>query len=593
MFINIDSKNIKKTRQQNFAVLSHVVGTHRKWSRGKRLEQVTRFATLGPSGRVVRFVNTFHTHPCLRFQKPIARSPNPPGNSAASSIQDEQNPKPGSPDTKIAVYAAPYHEPSCECSSCLKAKADAGFMHMRSFLSISQPLVRGNSDPFAASPVPITADVNDYLTLGSQFYVFWTWPVYASPLFRSRAQGDWEEAVQNSFRSPSEMHAMLAGGAYVRADRSLGGADKYVVRATSHKTQAMRKLREGLISKDLKGSAVLLWTVLRLLALEIYDGNFEAAMFHHRAAKQIIRYHKFPDWHHDSHLIFFAAETLVCTALLQKPAPMERQWGAGPPPEEPNICEIGDKAIDSAAEYDTIHQAVSSELRQTFLDIRKVSRCMQNLGNIKDEEQKFHIVTYLDTRAAILKARILTLWVDFNTAHRGASLSSTDIMFSACSMAALVFTSFIFMFAAKKPGKPPPSPIESQEPAASSVLHKAFSMLYRDLAQLVKMWRMSAQTIDSEAVLWLYFISTLVGGGCPSWTERVNEWSSRCDVLEKLGINTSEDAKAVLKHFLFHEALMDDYLDELMMAKGRKGRKGGEVGRRKFAFQQLNVHLAA
>ena len=457
---------------------------------------------------------------------------------------------------------------------------------MRNTISLSQPLVRGNSDPFSASSVPITAEVNEYLKLGQQFYVLWAWPIYASALFRERANGDWEGSVRTAFRQPSEMHTMLAGGAYVRADRSPDGGNKDIVRATSHKTEAMSQLRESLIDKDPKGSAALLWTVLRLLALEYYAGNFGAAMWHHQAAKQIIRYHKFPDWHHDAHLTFFVAEVWICTALLQKPAPIGTQWGAGPLPDEPAVKQLESRTCPPEVEGDRAHGDVPQELRQTFLDIRKVSASMQTLENIEDEEQKFDLVTYLDARAAILKARLLTMWVDFNIKHRGASLSTADITFSACSIAALVFLNFIFMFTATKPNNPPP--IRGSQPAAaSSVLHKSFSMLHRDLLQLLKVWRMSSQTMSSELILWLRFIATLAGHACPKWEVKANKGRSLSDGLDSLGIKTSSEAKAIFKKLLYHEGLMDDYLDELIAI----ATKHEDDGARKFVFQQLNVHL--
>ena len=487
---------------------------------------------------------------------------------------------------KKASSAPFHHDAACECLLCQQRKTDINLKRMQSLVSLSQPLTKGNSDPFAVSPFPITAKVNEYLQLGSQFYVLWAWPVYTSALFRERAHGDWEGSVRISFRQPSEMHAMLAGGAYVRAERFPSLADKDVVRATSHQMQAMSLLRKSLMDKDPKGSAALLWTVLRLLALEFYTGNFDAARWHHNAAKQIIRYHKFPDWHYDSQLTFFVAEVWICTALLQKPASMERQCGAGPTPEEPLLDQPDVKLLSESMDTYDVHEAVPTELRETFLDIRKVVVSMQLLKQIKDEEQKFEIVAYLDIRAAILKARLLALWTDNNTRHRGASLFTNNIIFSACSMAALAFVNMIFMFPALKPDNDAFSLASSPAPA-TGLLHKTFSVLRQDLSQLLRMWKMSSQTVDSELILWLCFIATLADPACSTWRSNTSNSASISEALNALKLESKSSAKSVLTRFSYHEALMDEYTEELATVANSQG--DGRV--RNFAFQQLGVHL--
>ena len=53
-FINSDANDARKPRGQNFAVLSHVVGKHRKWTKGKKLELLKSAAIPGRSDRLVR-----------------------------------------------------------------------------------------------------------------------------------------------------------------------------------------------------------------------------------------------------------------------------------------------------------------------------------------------------------------------------------------------------------------------------------------------------------------------------------------------------------------------------------------------------------
>jgi hypothetical protein len=55
-FINSNPTNVKDTKGQNAIVLSHVVGTHRRWTKEKRLKQLNHASPSNLIGRVVRLL---------------------------------------------------------------------------------------------------------------------------------------------------------------------------------------------------------------------------------------------------------------------------------------------------------------------------------------------------------------------------------------------------------------------------------------------------------------------------------------------------------------------------------------------------------
>ena len=73
-------------------------------------------------------------------------------------------------------------------------------------------LMKGNSDPFSASALPITPEFHEELQLSSQFHNFWSWSVSVSSIFRDKAHKSWLRSVRGAVHGIAEMHVLLAMG---------------------------------------------------------------------------------------------------------------------------------------------------------------------------------------------------------------------------------------------------------------------------------------------------------------------------------------------------------------------------------------------
>ena len=234
----------------------------------------------------------------------------------------------------------------------------------------------GSSDPFQASAVSITADVNELLHLASQFHVFWAWPVASSSIYYARSQQDWAGDVNASLGIPAQMHAMLAHGAAAKAGMPGCDSPETRARAIHHHVEAIALLQKDLRPQQNADPAAALITVLRLFSLEIYAGRFQAALWHHNAARQMIKRWKFPKWH-DSDANFALAEGWLSTAMLRRPISKPQDFGLGLKSAKEGLSHL---AVPLESKAPDVPEDVPAVMKCLFRDMQDLVAVMQLLS---------------------------------------------------------------------------------------------------------------------------------------------------------------------------------------------------------------------
>jgi hypothetical protein len=457
-------------------------------------------------------------------------------------------------------------EAACVCSECAPGRP---VVRMRTYqvACLSSTLGQGNSDPFASTPVPVDAQANEYIKLCARFHTLWPWPTHISSEFCERLYVDWTGKINNCFHHDFRMHAMLAGGAYVVAARRPNGGFQDAEYAVVHKIQSMSKLRRKLHQYTAESLTNLLWTTIRLQALEFYIGNFKASLWHIRAAREIMRRPDFTGWDLHPGIVVTIVESWVCSALLRR-RPLIPEDRPGQAMTEGFLLRRFklDSTVALSHGQVEIQATVPQLIRPLFRDIRQLSDMVSRIPTIADENEKYNLVNYLDARAALLRNKVVTVYSDFRDEHSKHDSSLSNLPASACAAAAVIFLNYIFLFVAGHNFPPGISSDTRQPPSLHLVLLRAFGALYRDMSELQKLptTELRAEGITDELMLWLAFIASLSTYACPGWSEAVARSDELLERMAALRITRAEKLVDLLDRFLYHPPLMDFHVEQLL-----------------------------
>lgn len=293
-------------------------------------------------------------------------------------------------------------------------------------------LGKGNSDPFNAATIRITPAAHELLFLASQFSLFWAWPVSVSAIFLRRAKEDFLTDLQDSLSHDAHLHTILAAGAYVKEDSFDLAETSPPQRAIQHKIHAMACLRKALAKPSWPTANNTLITVLRLFSLEFWAGNYHAAELHHRAAREFVQKHKFPGWHDSA--TFFVSDVWLAGALLRKPLTCSSNWTPGPWTGQ-SIARSFPAVQTSSI---SIHVSIPESLRGAFIEIWEIVSIKQQLERLS-ENDKFHVVNWIDTLSAAIKGKLLETFADLAAVQPGFLNSPKDLVLATSALAAMLF----------------------------------------------------------------------------------------------------------------------------------------------------------
>ena len=414
------------------------------------------------------------------------------------------------------------------------------------------------------------------------------------------------------------MHVIVATGASVKArllEQAHHGQEKHaqVAQLLEHKIRAVAQLRS-----DFRVESPLVRSVIfRLVSLEFHDCNFQAALWHHKAATELTE--RFKGYgiggtraSHGNN-IYAVAEVWAAAAALQKPTPCGMVDWSGERTASENARGVP-QPPGSLFSYDMkwqeLHSSVTlPDLRAIFREIQKVTLCMDRLSTLGEGGvEVFETVIYLGAQSSALRAEILNAWVNFNmscTQNRTEGIVDNldnldDLLFSASCLAALLYINIIFMYKASerltsellsheslshdlptrparvmKPATPLMSTCVNGQPLYR--LQDLLQRIYRQQSQstfpLVPEW---GHSVNLEIMTWLSFIAGLAEM-FEAESQAAGRWSHELIVdatdvglqsfrncVGMLGSRVRRDIRDVLRKFLYFGGLMDAYLEKML-----------------------------
>lgn len=413
-------------------------------------------------------------------------------------------------------------------------------------------LNKGNSDPFNAATMDITPAINELLCLASEFYVFWAWPINSSAIYFRKAKEDWMKEIRDSLSHEAHFHVILAKGTYVKERPPAMVAAKDVERGLMYKTRAMSCLRQGLCEAAPGAANAVLMTILRLLSLEFYVGNFHAAAMHHSAARQFIHSHEFPGWHDPA--TFAIADVWVASALLRPPSSSPKSWDPGPWSSQPQCKSTSINGRFSA----TLDERIVPCLRDTFYNVHEVVTIRTQLG-ILTESERFQVVCWIDARSAAIKATVLEQLTDITATHPGLRTTDGNLIAPSCMIAVVLFMNIIFLFSDDCGDNDSPRQL-----MPSNILHAGLERLRKYLTQLLQQADRFPEPSDHGVLTWLVFIGAFgshIGDGPSASRELRQAFVRLCSGKPLRG---QQSVRELLSGFLFDAAIMDPYLSTIL-----------------------------
>lgn len=388
------------------------------------------------------------------------------------------------------------------------------------------------------------------------------------------------------------MCVVVASGASVKA-RLLDEAHNVAIQhrqeaqALIHKMRALKELR-----CELSVEAPLAYpAIFRLVSLEFHDGNYQAALWHHKAVSELLDRNKSLQARRPSDsgdTTYAVAEVWLAAAALERPAPcgmvdwsgerrVSNDFGV---PREPGLFLYD-------LEWPNLHLSVKPlALRTVFRNIQKLTLYMDKLSALGDDGVLiYEAVIYLGARSSSLRAEILNMRVDFNSRQDSKDVNGShaddvdDLVYSTSCLAALLFINIIFMYKAKDGTAKPAVCLMS-----TSVNRQPLHCL-QDLLQRIQSRQPLSQhsptparavTVDPELWTWLCFIAGLV----ETLEAESQAASRRMDAsvanstgvglqsfgasISMLGLIDRRDVRGLLRRFLYFGGLMDEYLQSML-----------------------------
>ncbi|KAK5296273.1 hypothetical protein LTR43_002825 [Exophiala xenobiotica] len=522
-FINAGAENLSRRPEEDFQVFSHVSRTYRKWSKDQRNKRLktprlssSLAAPLTHSGVV-----------CQIRQTESALQSNSPTQPETQNLARDGELRP--------------EDRSLVPSPC-------------------NLLGKGNSDPFNAATIRITPTAHELLFLASQFFVFWAWPASVSKVFLRMAKEDFLTDLQDSLSHDAHLHTILAAGAYVKESSCDLAKTSTPQRAIQHKIHAMTSLRKTLAKHSWPTANNTLITVLGLLSLEFWAGNYQAADLHHRAAREFVQKHKFPGWHDSA--TFFVSDVWIAGALLRKPLASSSDWDPGSWTGQSIALTIPAVQISSTS----IHVSVPESIRGTFVDISEIVSIKQRIGQLS-EADKFHVVSWIDTRSAAIKGKLLETLADFTAVRPGFLHSPADLVFATTALAAVLFLNMIFILSdtgATKSDLNSEHRLEQAMPSA--VFGLALEKPRKYFFMLLQHIEMASSKVDGNLMVWLTFIGAMASEVRPVTSNPAELHQAFGRYASQYALGSTARARRALSGFLYDSKDMDGYLTTILGA---------------------------
>ncbi|KIW27623.1 uncharacterized protein PV07_07348 [Cladophialophora immunda] len=310
------------------------------------------------------------------------------------------------------------------------------------------PIFKGNTDPFNATVIPVSALEHLLLQQARAQSMLNTWP--SEIALRHNHGVLTAESLKKMpafITDKASSHAIISHAYYSSGSRQRNRGQPYeqtLVRAEKHKFQALRSLQESLESQQQTGDTAKLWKIFSsccwLGAAEMLSGNIHAAIVHLSASKKIVD--SLGGWSVIGRMekeILLGAVVNLAAALRSRPVMDIGDFDPGPWSSHIWTTDVEDspalhadlkiafpETVPSASASPT---AVSPTLKAIFADIREL---------LAIEELKFKYATsksssateifrWSHARKIAVRARSLHYWCDLIEAAKKDGKDMTTI----------------------------------------------------------------------------------------------------------------------------------------------------------------------
>jgi hypothetical protein len=453
---------------------------------------------------------------------------------AAQGVHPARSPVPPDQEDRMERGAA-------ESSSALSVRpANPSPVHM---------LRRGNSDPFNATALRVTATVNELMRYSREYYVNSMWPAEDSLDGQSSAVMVWKEDMKTAIADATNFHAALALASLYKANahRNSPASPNLLLHGLRHKVSGLASVRQCL-QNDASDLSVLP-AILALGGAEFYAGNHEATVLHLKAARHITNVTGgLARLQENVRNLIGIADTVTSWWLLRRTVFPVEDWDPGPWNKQSLSQQYHLHTMPIWAIHVEVPNVFLKNILAELNQLVSVRRLALSLDNRKHRNEIFK---WLHLRRSSIKVYLLHHYLDIVDGAQTPASSPEDVDHGLAI--ALCFASWylygIIVY-----------------PIATIVMHFPLQRLQNAVGTVLQRSEATDYTSRPNLVLWIYFVAAIA--------EELSEEDVSGDkkrpftfrflgIAHKLGLASWQETRDILRLFLYDDQVLDKYLKAL------------------------------
>ncbi|KAJ9656359.1 hypothetical protein H2198_005042 [Neophaeococcomyces mojaviensis] len=419
-WINASQQQLQHGKKKDASVYSHVTAKYRRWMKSNRLVTQLRSSTNRLRGRQ-----------------------DPPQQEQISSISGKS--QFGSTTQGISSWKIPSPpimatlEEDAICVAGSQNQVASAFGPAASTatsvgLILPPALAHGNSDPFSAAMVPMTAQVTELIYLAiHRFVVFSNRAYHLSSELRKKWIAQSRTQEQQCLSDAILTHSLLASGYCAKAGMCASEQRSMYINARAHKIKAIALLRQQMASDSFQPTIETYHIITNMASVDFAMGEPESAMLHHRAVTKMVKRPEFHDTIFMKAALGDMAETNIIRALATQPNFDAEAWDV----------DISSTGIDENFWHDPIQllDVMRPPLKSLFDECRRLLR-LKTEPNSMDTEEKAKLLTQ---DSLVLERRLIFLSIYYHNLPDDGHLTPCKKILVAITHALLCFLDLIFI----------------------------------------------------------------------------------------------------------------------------------------------------
>lgn len=528
LFINKHSAHLENDPVESFNITSHVSRHHRKWLKNERQKRL-KSSIGGPLSRA---------NPQVPADAASSTNVSPGPVASGSCSRERSRQRQGS-----------LQRLASKLSSCMPDQEGSHRGETSGLYNHTLPAYKGNSDPFAATSVPLGAAEAEAIACASRFLIFAAWPEKANSVFRAQL-GDYTNShinLQDSIAREAELHAVIASGYLVKAASAVSSAD-FLARSLAHKGRSIELLRKQI---EQTTNLVETLTLVRLLiSLDFNNNDFSAARVHLRGIRKLCQ----NDAQTNANLreLLLISDVWTAMALWSKP---------DIDPEEYDPGSLQDQSWYQLLTFDQTAELVRPPKTQAVMRLlgptlhhlvqasEEVNRSKAIMNQGSELKAISKIVLWLSRRGSAITGALMTQYDDAMTNSSGmsdADAELTHLLRAATSVSLIMYMNFAWM------DVPINYDFSKTFPAIEPILRSISRAIF------------SASPAEQQLFAWLCFLCAM---GDDIYSARgdleFSGWSALTfrRTCQQMRLTDPKFVKGMLLGIAYKENIMDGFLD--------------------------------